>query len=73
MEEKMTLKQLIETKYGNVDSLLEKTNIQLSRTYLYMLLNNEDVNPSLEVMKELARVLEVDLVDIIEAILRTRH
>ena len=73
MEEKMTLKQLIETKYGNIDSLLEKTNIQLSRTYLYMLLNNEDVNPSLEVMKELARVLEVDLVDIIEAILRTRH
>jgi len=69
----MTLKELIEDKYGSIDKLIKETDVQLSRTYLYSLVYDDTVNPSLEVMQELSKVLEVEVKDIVEAIRSSRH
>lgn len=69
----MNIKDLIITKYKSIDNFIEETDVQLGRTYLYRLVNDETVNPSLAVVEELARVLEKNVDDIIKAIYSTRH
>lgn len=69
----MNIKDLIITKYKSIDNFIEETDVQLGRTYLYRLVNDETVNPSLAVVEELARVLEKNVDDIVKAIYSTRH
>lgn len=69
----MNLKELILIKFESIDKFLDSTDIQLSRTYLYRLLFDETVNPSLAVIEELARVLEKSVDEIVKAIYSTRH
>lgn len=70
----MDLKQIIEESYGSIDTFLEETDIQISRTYLYELINNKDINPSLNVMEELARVLtDKDIERVVKAIHSSRY
>lgn len=69
----MNIKELIITKYKSIDNFIEETDVQLGRTYLYRLVNDETVNPSLAVVEELARVLEKNVDDIVKAIYSTRH
>ena len=69
----MNLKELILEKFESVDKFLNATDIQLSRTYLYRLLFDEEVNPSLAVIEELARVLEKSVDEIVKAIYSNTH
>lgn len=69
----MNIKELIINKYKSIDNFIEETDVQLGRTYLYRLVNDETVNPSLAVVEELARVLEKNVDDIVKAIYSTRH
>lgn len=64
---------MINEKFSTIDNMLEVTDIQLSRTYLYRLVNDNTVNPSLEVIEELARILETSVDQIVKAVYSTRH
>lgn len=64
---------MINEKFSTIDNMLEVTDIQLSRTYLYRLVNDNTVNPSLEVIEELARILETSIDQIVKAVYSTRH
>lgn len=64
---------MINEKFSTIDNMLEVTDIQLSRTYLYRLVNDNTVNPSLEVIEELARILEASVDQIVKAVYSTRH
>lgn len=61
-----TIKEKVEKEYGTInkfiDSVYKKT--RLSRTYLYQLIQNKDVNPTMETMMELARITNIALEDI---------
>lgn len=63
----MTIKERIEEQHGTinrfVDSVFNKTKI--SRTHLYQLINNNEANPTMETMVELARITNIPLEDII--------
>lgn len=69
----MSIKDMINEKFSTIDNMLEVTDIQLSRTYLYRLVNDNTVNPSLEVIEELARILETSIDQIVKAVYSTRH
>lgn len=69
----MSIKDMINEKFSTIDNMLEVTDIQLSRTYLYRLVNDNTVNPSLEVIEELARILEASVDQIVKAVYSTRH
>jgi hypothetical protein len=67
----MSLKELIENKYGSVDKMIKTTNTEISRSYLYQLINEEMPNPSLNTAKELLTLLDLntleELMDILNA------
>lgn len=67
----MSLKELIENKYGSVDKMISATNTEISRSYLYQLINEETPNPSLNTAKELLTLLDLntleELMDILNA------
>ena len=66
------MKELILDKYETVDAFIAITGIKLSRTYIYLLLKDQ-VNPTLEVLEELARALGKDVVELVKIIYGDRH
>lgn len=64
----MELEKLIKEKFGSIDQMIKETDIKIGRTYLYLLVDDEETNPSLNTLEELARVLEVPVETIIKAI-----
>ena len=59
------LEDLIKSKYGTVDKMLEKT-AQISRAYIYQIINGSKNNPTKDILKELSRLLDVSIDKITE-------
>ena len=53
----MNLDSIIKNKYGSVDNLIKETNTQISRSYLYQIINGDKTNLSVEIAKELVTIL----------------
>jgi hypothetical protein len=53
----MNLDSIIKDKYGSVDNLIKETNTQISRSYLYQIINGDKTNLSVEIAKELVTIL----------------
>lgn len=69
----MTIREMILSKYKNIDDFIRDTNVNISRTYIYQIINGEYINPTLDVIEELAKVLDQEVKDVFEAIYRIRH
>ncbi len=67
----MNLDTLIKEKYGSVDKLIEETNTLISRSYLYQIVGGDKTNLSVDVARELTKILGLnsieDLLEIINA------
>lgn len=65
----MSLEKLIKDKFGSIDKMIEVTGTDISRSYLYQIVNGEKVNVTLLVMAKLQELLELpSLDDVKEAI-----
>lgn len=65
----MSLDKLIKDKFGSIDKMIEVTGTDISRSYLYQIVNGEKVNVTLLVMAKLQELLELpSLDDVKEAI-----
>lgn len=53
----MNLDSIIKDKYGSVDNLIKETSTQISRSYLYQIINGDKTNLSVEIAKELVTIL----------------
>ncbi len=61
---KPTIKDIIIERYGSIDNFMVESNIDLGRAYLFRLLNNEEVNPTILAIMKLAKALGMDPKDI---------
>lgn len=61
----MSLEDIIKNKYGSVDSMLQNTD-QVSRAYLYGLINGSKTNPTKDILKELSRLLDLSIEEVIK-------
>ncbi len=61
----MKLEELIKNKYGSIDNMLNNTD-QISRAYIYQLIQGIKSNPTKDVLKELSRLLEISLEEVVE-------
>jgi predicted metal-dependent phosphotriesterase family hydrolase len=59
----MNLDTLIKEKYGSVDKLIEETNTLISRSYLYQIVGGDKTNLSVDVAKELTKILELNSIE----------
>lgn len=59
------LEEVIKNKYGSVDKMLEQTD-QISRAYIYRLVNGSKSNPTKNILQELARLLEITVDEVVE-------
>ena len=59
------LEEVIKTKYGSIDKMLEETD-QISRAYIYRLVNGSKSNPTKNILQELARLLELTVDEVVE-------
>lgn len=61
----MKLEETIKAKYGSIDNMLNNTE-QISRAYIYQLIQGFKNNPTKDVLKELSRLLEISLEEVVE-------
>lgn len=59
------LEEVIKTKYGSIDKMLEQTD-QISRAYIYRLVNGSKSNPTKNILQELSRLLEITVDEVVE-------
>ncbi len=61
------IKSSVEERYGSINKFIEEkaSQMRMSRTHMYKLLNGEDVNPTLETLRELAELTEIPIGDIL--------
>ena len=57
------MKARIEELYGSVDKMLAKTNSNISRSYIYQMINDQKTNISLKVALELKEMLFLNSVE----------
>lgn len=65
----LDIKTKIEEKYGTVNKFLDENHhkLTISRTHLYKLISNdEDVNPTLKTLLEIADILNLNEIDVIK-------
>lgn len=67
----MELKKLIEERFGSVDKMIEETNILISRTHLYRIINGE-TNPTLQAIQTIADAMGLDFTEVYKAIKETK-
>jgi hypothetical protein len=63
------LKEYIIEKYGSINNFLETTDIKISRSQVYYILNQGKNNITLESIREFSRVLELNEQQIIHLLL----
>ena len=68
----MKLEDIIKDKYGTVDNMLVNTD-QISRAYIYQLVQGTKNNPTKDVLKELSRLLELPIEKVVELIDETKE
>lgn len=61
----MKLEEIIKTKYGSIDNMLNNTD-QISRAYIYRIIQGNQNNPTKDVIKELSRLLEISIEEVVE-------
>ena len=61
----MKLEELIKNKYGSIDNMLNSTD-QIYRAYIYQLIQGIKSNPTKDILKELSRLLEISLEEVVE-------
>jgi len=59
------LEEVIKNKYGSIDKMLENTD-QISRAYIYKIVNGSKTNPTKSILQELARLLETSIDEVVE-------
>ena len=57
------MKERIEMLYGSVDKMLTKTNSNISRSYIYQMINDKNTNITLKVAIELKEMLFLNSVE----------
>ena len=65
----LDIKAKIEEKYGTVNKFLDENHhkLTISRTHLYKLISNDDdVNPTLKTLLEIADILNLNEADVIK-------
>lgn len=68
----MSLEDIIKQKYGSVDNMIVNTD-QISRAYIYKIVQGTKCNPTKDVLKELSRLLELPIEKIVELIDETEE
>lgn len=63
----MKLEELIKNKYGTIDNMVAQTD-QISRAYIYRILQGGGRNPSKDILKEFSRLLEIPIEKVVELI-----
>lgn len=63
----MKLEEIIKNKYGSVDNMVANTD-QISRAYIYKLVQGTKCNPTKDILKELSRLLEMPIEKVVELI-----
>lgn len=53
----------IKELYGSVDQMLKATETTISRSYIYQIINGEKKNISVEVARELVRILKLNSIE----------
>lgn len=66
----MKLYNLIKEIYGSVDKMLEETQTDISRSYIYQLIKGEKANLSFEVAGKLVTILKLNSMDELKEILK---
>lgn len=67
------MREYIHEHYGSIDNFVAKTEIELSRTYIYKLCDDETVNPTVAVLEELSRVLKIPIEEVMKLVYSNRH
>lgn len=62
-----TIKERIEREFGTINKFVDihYTELGVSRSYLYSLINNEVCNPTIAIMIRLANLTKIPLEDIV--------
>lgn len=63
----MKLEDIIKQKYGSVDNMVAKTD-QISRAYIYKMVQGVSCNPTKDILKELSKLLELPIGEVISLI-----
>ena len=69
----LDIKTKIEEKYGTVNKFLDENHhkLSISRTHLYKLISNDDdVNPTLKTLLEIADILNLKEQDVINVFIK---
>lgn len=59
----MNINEKINELYGSVDQMIKETNTTLSRSYIYQICNGNKSNITIEVAKELMKLLKLNSID----------
>lgn len=59
----MKLDELIKTKYGSVDKMIDSTKTLISRSYLYQLISGDRSNLSVAMAQELVTLLNLESIE----------
>ena len=59
----MNINSKINELYGSVDNMIKETNTTLSRSYIYQICNGNKSNITIEVAKELMKLLKLNSID----------
>jgi transcriptional regulator with XRE-family HTH domain len=68
----MNIKELILSKYESIDNMLDSTELNISRSYLYQIINGDKDNISIEVAKPLADALDITVDELIRILNETK-
>lgn len=68
----MKLEEVIKDKYGSIDNMLNNTD-QISRSYIYQLVQGIKNNPTKDILKELSRLLELTIEEVVELLDDTKE
>lgn len=68
----MNIKELILSKYESIDNILDSTKLNISRSYLYQIINGDKDNISIEVAKPLADALDITVDELIRILNETK-
>ena len=59
----MKLNERIKELYGSVDKMIKAAEPNISRTYLYQIIRGEYTNVTLDVAKELVKLLQLNSIE----------
>lgn len=66
----MNLQKAIEDKYGSIDKMLEQTETDISRSYLYEIISGKKTNITLKVAEELKRLLDLPTLEDVQKLIK---